>query len=95
MVRNRGADIAIYLARHGKKVSVDRVPSGGREVEDVLNQHALDNFGRAYRHGRLRAFTSSGKGIPRCHQVARPEDVRQFRISIMNVRQSRIRRSIA
>jgi len=37
-----GADVAAWLARHGAKVSVDRLPSGGRAVVDVLRQHAVD-----------------------------------------------------
>lgn len=40
-------------------MSVDRVPSGGREVEDVPNQHALDTSADlivmgAYGRSRLR-----------------------------------------
>jgi nucleotide-binding universal stress UspA family protein len=37
-----GADIGKYLARHGVKVQVDRVASGGRRADEVLRQHALD-----------------------------------------------------
>ncbi|WP_037469739.1 universal stress protein [Sinorhizobium fredii] len=37
-----GADVATYLARHGIKVTVDRLASGGRRVDEVLNQHAID-----------------------------------------------------
>lgn len=37
-----GADVAAWLARHGARVSVDRLPSGGRAVVDVLRQHAVD-----------------------------------------------------
>ncbi|MDE1992154.1 MAG: universal stress protein [Rhizobiaceae bacterium] len=37
-----GADVATYLARQGIKVSVDVLSSGGREISDVLRQHALD-----------------------------------------------------
>lgn len=54
-----GADIATYLARHGVAVTVDRLPSGGRPVEQVLEQHALDVSADlmvmgAYGHSRLR-----------------------------------------
>ena len=37
-----GADIATYLARHGIKVTVDRIPSEGRPVDEVLRRHAVD-----------------------------------------------------
>lgn len=54
-----GADIATYLARHGVIVTVDRLPSAGRRVEEVLNQHAIDTSADlivmgAYGHTRLR-----------------------------------------
>lgn len=60
-----GADIATYLARRGIKVSVDRVPSGGREVDEVLNQHALDTSADlivmgAYGRSRLREKVFGG-----------------------------------
>ncbi|OHV79845.1 universal stress protein [Ensifer sp. LCM 4579] len=54
-----GADIAAYLARHGVKVTVDRLPSSGHRVEDVINRHAL-SIGAdlivmgAYGHSRMR-----------------------------------------
>jgi nucleotide-binding universal stress UspA family protein len=54
-----GADAATYLARHGVKVTVDRLPSQGRTVESVLAQHATDTAADllvmgAYGHSRLR-----------------------------------------
>ena len=54
-----GADIATYLARHIVNVTVDRLPSAGRRVEEVLNQHAIDISADlivmgAYGHTRLR-----------------------------------------
>lgn len=54
-----GADVATYLARHGIKVTVDRVPSAGRQVAEVLLQHALDTASDlivmgAYGHSRVR-----------------------------------------
>jgi nucleotide-binding universal stress UspA family protein len=54
-----GADAATYLARHGAKVTVDRLPSQGRTVASVLSQHATDTAADllvmgAYGHSRLR-----------------------------------------
>jgi nucleotide-binding universal stress UspA family protein len=54
-----GADVAAFLARHGVKVSVDRLPSGGRSVADALRRHAVDTacdmiVMGAYGHSRLR-----------------------------------------
>lgn len=54
-----GADIALYLARHGIRVKVDQLPSTGRTVSAVLQRHAL-NIGAdmivmgAYGHSRMR-----------------------------------------
>lgn len=54
-----GADVATYLARHGVKATVDRLPSAGRRVDEVLNQHAVDIQADlmvmgAYGHSRMR-----------------------------------------
>ncbi|CCE97258.1 universal stress protein [Sinorhizobium fredii] len=54
-----GADVATYLTRHGIKVTVDRLASARRRVEEVLNQHAIDTSADlivmgAYGHTRLR-----------------------------------------
>lgn len=54
-----GADIATYLARHGVKVTVDRLSSQGRSVADTLRQHTVDMAADllvmgAYGHSRLR-----------------------------------------
>lgn len=54
-----GADVAAYLARLGVPVTVDRLPSGGKPVADVLIQHARDHSAQmivmgAYGHSRLR-----------------------------------------
>ena len=54
-----GADAATYLARHGVKVTIDRLPRMNRSVADVLRQHALDTSAElmvmgAYGHSRLR-----------------------------------------
>lgn len=37
-----GADIASFLARHGIKVQVDRLASGGSQADEVLRRHAVD-----------------------------------------------------
>lgn len=54
-----GAELAAYLARHGVNVTIDQLPSGGRPVEDVLNQRAREISADlmvlgAYGHSRLR-----------------------------------------
>lgn len=54
-----GADVATYLARHGCKVVVDRLPSLGHTIAGVLRQHAVDVGADfvvmgAYGHSRLR-----------------------------------------
>ncbi|MCO5157463.1 MAG: universal stress protein [Aquamicrobium sp.] len=54
-----GADAAVYLVRHGVRVGVDRLPSAGRPVVEVLRRHALDIGADmivmgAYGHSRLR-----------------------------------------
>jgi nucleotide-binding universal stress UspA family protein len=60
-----GADIAAYLARHGLKVIVDRLPGSGRATADVLKQHATDIAADlivmgAYGHSRLRERVFGG-----------------------------------
>lgn len=54
-----GADAAAYLARHGVKVTVDRLPSSNHSVAEVLRRHAIDTSSEllvmgAYGHSRLR-----------------------------------------
>lgn len=54
-----GADAAAYLARHGVKVTVDRLPSSNHTVAEVLRRHAVDTSVElmvmgAYGHSRLR-----------------------------------------
>ena len=54
-----GADAAAYLARHGIKVTIDRLPRMNRSVSEVLRQHAVDTSAEllvmgAYGHSRLR-----------------------------------------
>lgn len=60
-----GSDIAAYLARHGVKVTVDVLASGGRSAADALIQHATDMNAEvivagAYGHSRLREFLFGG-----------------------------------
>jgi nucleotide-binding universal stress UspA family protein len=60
-----GADIAAYLARHGLKVTVDRLPRSGRLIADVLKQHAVNMAADlvvmgAYGHSRLRERVFGG-----------------------------------
>lgn len=60
-----GADIAGYLARHGVSVSVERLPSAGRRVDEVLNQFASDIAADlivmgAYGHSRMRERVFGG-----------------------------------
>lgn len=60
-----GADVATYLARHGIKVTVDRLPSAERPVDEVLNEHAIDTTADlivigAYGHTRLRQMIFGG-----------------------------------
>lgn len=54
-----GADAATYLARHGVKVTVDKLPSEGRSVAETLSRHAVDSSADllvmgGYGHSRLR-----------------------------------------
>lgn len=37
-----GADIAAFLARHGVKVQVDRLASGGKSADEIITRHAVD-----------------------------------------------------
>ncbi len=60
-----GADIAAYLARHGARVTVDRVPCEGRSVAETLRAHAVDHAADmmvmgAYGHSRLRERVLGG-----------------------------------
>jgi nucleotide-binding universal stress UspA family protein len=60
-----GADIGAYLAHHGVRVIVDRLPSGGNPIADVLNQHAVDISADlivmgGYGHSRLRERVFGG-----------------------------------
>lgn len=53
-----GADVATFLSRHGVKVEVDCISSGGRPVDQALRQHAMDVAADmvvmgAYNHPRI------------------------------------------
>jgi nucleotide-binding universal stress UspA family protein len=56
-----GTDLAAYLARHGAKVTVDRLPRIGQSIADTLRIHAVDIAADmivmgAYGHSRIRAM---------------------------------------
>ena len=60
-----GADAAAYLSRHGVKVVVDQLTSGGHPVETVLQQHASEIQADlmvmgAYGHSRMRQWIFGG-----------------------------------
>jgi nucleotide-binding universal stress UspA family protein len=60
-----GADLATYLSRHGARVTVDRLPSQGRSVADILRRHATDKDAElmvmgAYGHSRVREIVFGG-----------------------------------
>jgi nucleotide-binding universal stress UspA family protein len=60
-----GADMAAHLARHGVKVEVQALPSGGLATADVLLDLAADTGAEllvmgGYGHSRLREFVLGG-----------------------------------
>ena len=60
-----GADAATFLSRHGVKVEVEQLASGGRPIEEVLRQHAREIGADmivigAYGHSRLRERVFGG-----------------------------------
>lgn len=60
-----GADVAGYLVRHGVSVAVERLPSEGRSVDEVLNRYAQDASAElivmgAYGHSRMRQRVFGG-----------------------------------
>lgn len=62
---NPGDDMAAFLTRHSLKVTVDPVPSAGKDVSDVLLQHAIDKDADlivmgGYGHSRLREWLLGG-----------------------------------
>lgn len=72
-----GADVAAYLARHGVKVIVDRVPSEGHPVAAVLRRRAVDCGAEmlvmgAYGHSRFRERLFGGVTRSMLDQVPLP-----------------------
>jgi nucleotide-binding universal stress UspA family protein len=72
-----GADVAAFLARHGVRVSVNVLASGGRAVADVLRQHATDIGADlivmgAYGHSRVREWIFGGVTRSMLEQTAVP-----------------------
>jgi nucleotide-binding universal stress UspA family protein len=62
---NPGDEMAAFLARHRQKVTVDTIASAGREVADVLLQHAFDKDADlivmgGYGRSRLREWLLGG-----------------------------------
>ena len=62
---NPGDDIATFLARHGLQVTVDLLPSAGKDVAGVIVQHAVDKDADlivmgGYGHSRLREWLLGG-----------------------------------
>lgn len=60
-----GADIALYLARHGLKVEIERVPPAPTGVGDTLLNYVADNaidlvVMGGYGHSRMREFILGG-----------------------------------
>lgn len=60
-----GADIAGYLVRHNVSVAVERLPSGGQSIDEVLNRYARDTSADllvmgAYGHSRMRERVFGG-----------------------------------
>jgi nucleotide-binding universal stress UspA family protein len=72
-----GADIALYLARHGLHVTVEQLASGGRSVAEVLKQHATDMSADllvmgAYGHSRVRERIFGGVTLELCEAANLP-----------------------
>jgi nucleotide-binding universal stress UspA family protein len=60
-----GADMGQHLARHGLKVTVNRIPLGDVDVADAILSHAADSNADllvmgGYGHSRLREFILGG-----------------------------------
>src|SRR5262249_37066669 len=60
-----GADVAAHLARHGLKVTVERVARGDVDVKDALLNYAADSAADmivmgGYGHSRMREFILGG-----------------------------------
>lgn len=60
-----GADLAVWLARHGLKVDLETLPAPGTSIADAILNHASDRgfdlvVMGAYGHSRLREFLFGG-----------------------------------
>lgn len=60
-----GADLAVYLSRHGVNVSVEHILSDGSSIGMALNEHILSNgidlvVMGGYGHSRVREFILGG-----------------------------------
>jgi nucleotide-binding universal stress UspA family protein len=60
-----GADLAVYLSRHGVQVSVEKIPAPSSGVADALLNHISDNgidlvVMGGYGHSRVREFILGG-----------------------------------
>ena len=60
-----GADLAVYLSRHGIKVAVEKIPAPASGVADALLNHISDNqidlvIMGGYGHSRVREFILGG-----------------------------------
>lgn len=74
---NPGDDMAAFLTRHSLKVSVDQIPSAGRDISDVLLQHAVDKDADlivmgGYGHSRLREWLLGGTTRDLLRKTERP-----------------------
>jgi len=60
-----GADVALYLSRHGANVTIEQIESNGSAVADVILNHAVRNHFDlivlgAYSHARVREAVFGG-----------------------------------
>ena len=60
-----GADLAVYLSRHGVRVAVEKIPAPASGVSDALLNHIYDNqidlvVMGGYGHSRVREFILGG-----------------------------------
>lgn len=72
-----GADLAAYLARHDVKVEVERLPSEGRAIWNVLAAHAVDIGADllvmgGYGHSRMRQNVFGGTTSDAIRDLTRP-----------------------
>jgi nucleotide-binding universal stress UspA family protein len=76
-VEEPGADVASFLARHGVKTTVDVLASGGRDISNILQQHASDIDAQlivmgAYSHSRIREWIFGGTTQSMLEHIAVP-----------------------